>query len=157
MISISNSNSSHKKNNLKHTFSELSECIQNNNSEPLISYLNQSNNSPNITNSQKETLLHISAKNSKKNFSELLLSYGINPNLQNNNLQIPLHLIVINKNVDMLKIFKEYNSDFNNIKDIYNKTVYDYVIQNGNEYKKIFDDIFLSVPEKMLILSLSRP
>ena len=146
MISISNENFPQKKNNSNHklTFSELSECIKNNNSEPLISYLNNSNNSINIKNSSNETLLHVSAKNSKKNFSELLLSYGINPNLQNNNLQIPLHLIVINKNIEMLKIFKDFNSDFNNIKDIYNKTVYDYVIQNGNEYKKIFDDIFLN-------------
>ena len=146
MISISNENIPQIKPDLNHTltFSELSECIQNNNSEPLISYLNQSKNSPNITNSSKETLLHVSVKNAKKNFSELLLSYGTNPNIQNNNLQTPLHLIVINKNIDMLKIFKEYNSDFNNIKDIYNKTVYDYVIENGNEYKTIFDEIFLN-------------
>ena len=144
MISISNENIHQIKKDTNHTitFSELSECIQNNNSEPLISYLNQSNNSPNITNSLKETLLHISVKNSKKNFTELLLSYGTNPNIQNNNLQIPLHLIVINKNIDMLKMFKEYNSDFNNIKDANNKTVMIMLLKTEMNIKKFLMKFF---------------
>jgi hypothetical protein len=39
-----------------------------------------------------------------------------------------------------LKIFKNFKGDFN-IKDKYEKSVYDYAAENGREYKEMFDKV----------------
>ena len=118
-------------------------CIDLDNFEALNILLKHGANC-NIKNNEGNTPLHIAIIQIKENIINILLENGANPNIPNNiKNQTPFHLAIINK-VDkrLLQKFKEKNADWN-IKDIYDKTPFDYALElKDNNYLLLLDDIF---------------
>jgi ankyrin repeat protein len=102
----------------------------------------------NIQKNNGNTALHLASEKKSDIYICALLSHGANPNIINKtNLQTPLHIAIINKiNEYVLNKFKENNGDIYNIKDIFNKTPFDYA-QNDEKYKNLLISIF-SEPNK---------
>ena len=98
-------------------------------------------------NIQKEddgnTPLHLATEKKNDIYITNLLSHGANPNIINKiNLQTPMHICVINRiNEYILIKFKENKGDVYNIKDKFNKTPFDYSL-NDEKYKNLLISIF---------------
>ena len=97
-------------------------------------------------NIQKEdgyTPLHLAAEKKLDIYVCSLLSHGANPNIVNKtNLQSALHIGIINKLDEyVLSKFKENNGDIYNIKDKFDKSPFDYAI-NDEKYKNLLISIF---------------
>ena len=97
-------------------------------------------------NIQKEdgyTPLHLAAEKKLDIYVCSLLSHGANPNIVNKtNLQSALHIGIINKFDEyVLSKFKENNGDIYNIKDKFDKSPFDYAI-NDEKYKNLLISIF---------------
>jgi len=98
-------------------------------------------------NIQKEddgnTPLHLATEKKNDIYITNLLSNGANPNIINKiNLQTPMHICVINRiNEYILIKFKENKGDVYNIKDKFNKTPFDYSL-NDEKYKNLLISIF---------------
>ena len=98
-------------------------------------------------NIQKEddgnTPLHLATVKKNDIYITNLLSHGANPNIINKiNLQTPMHICVINRiNEYILIKFKENKGDVYNIKDKFNKTPFDYSL-NDEKYKNLLISIF---------------
>ena len=98
-------------------------------------------------NIQKEedgnTPLHLATEKKKDIYISNLLSHRANPNIINKiNSQTPLHIGIINKiNEYILIKFKENNGDIYNIKDKFNKTPFDYSLDD-EKYKNLLISIF---------------
>ena len=96
-------------------------------------------------NIQKEdgyTPLHLAAEKKLDIYVCSLLSHGANPNIINKtNLQSALHIAIINKFDEyVLSKFKENNGDIYNIKDKFDKSPFDYAI--NEKYKNLLISIF---------------
>ena len=98
-------------------------------------------------NIQKEddgnTPLHLATEKKNDIYITNLLSHGANPNIINKiNLQTPMHICVINRiNEYILIKFKENKGDVYNINDKFNKTPFDYSL-NDEKYKNLLISIF---------------
>ena len=98
------------------------------------------------SNIQKEdgyTPLHLAVEKKLDIYVCSLLSHGANPNIVNKtNLQSALHIAIINKFDEyVLSKFKENNGDIYNIKDKFDKSPFDYAI-NDEKYKNLLISIF---------------
>ena len=108
------------------------------------------NNNPkpdcNIQKRNGDTVLHLSIKKSKLNFTKILLENNADPNIINKLYsQTPTHLAFINKIYDenVLVKLNENNADIYNLKDKYDKTPYDYALDHKDEnYIKLIKKIF---------------
>ena len=97
----------------------------------------------NIQKEDGDTPLHLATEKKNEIYISNLLSHGANPNIINKiNSQTPLHIGIINRvNEFILSKFKENNGDIYNIKDKFNKTPFDYSL-NDEKYKKLLISIF---------------
>ena len=103
------------------------------------------NSDCNISKKNGNCPLHIATQKLNINFISELLKNGANPNLQNKLYnQTPVHITICKKgNKDILNLLFKYNGDVYNIKDKYDKTPFDYAIENGEEYKNMVEEIFI--------------
>lgn len=62
---------------------------------------------------QGKTLLHYVIENNINNLIPLLVKYGCNPNICDDNYMTPLHLSVVIGNVQALKLLMKYGADIN--------------------------------------------
>ena len=136
-------------------------CVDINNIEALNILLN---NDPkpncNIQKRNGNTALHLSIKKRRLNFTKLLLENNADPNIPNKLYsQTPTHLAIINHlDEQILEQFKICNADIYNLKDKYEKTAYDYALENKDEnylqlIKKIFGD---NIQRRLLYNNLSE-
>ena len=97
----------------------------------------------NIQKEDGNTPLHLATEKKNDIYISNLLSHGANPNIINKiNMQTPMHICVINKiNEYILVKFKENKGDIYNIKDKFNKTPFDYSL-NDEKYKSLLISIF---------------
>ena len=97
----------------------------------------------NIQKEDGNTPLHLATEKKNDIYISNLLSHGANPNIINKiNLQTPMHICVINRiNEYILAKFKENKGDIYNIKDKFNKTPFDYSL-NDEKYKNLLISIF---------------
>ena len=97
----------------------------------------------NIQKEDGNTPLHLATEKKNDIYITNLLSHGANPNIINKtNSQTPLHIGVINKLNEYLLIkFKESKGDIYNIKDKFDKTPFDYSL-NDEKYKHLLISIF---------------
>ena len=97
----------------------------------------------NIQKEDGNTPLHLATEKKNDIYITNLLSHGANPNIINKtNSQTPLHIGVINKLNEYLLIkFKESKGDIYNIKDKFDKTAFDYSL-NDEKYKHLLISIF---------------
>ncbi len=100
----------------------------------------------NISKKNGNSPLHIATQKLNINFISELLKNGANPNLQNKLYnQTPVHITICKKgDKDILNVLFKFNGDVYNIKDKYDKTPFDYAIENGEEYKKMVEEIFIN-------------
>ena len=97
----------------------------------------------NIQKEDGNTPLHLATEKKNDIYISSLLSHGANPNIINKiNSQTPLHIGIINKiNEFILVKFKEAKGDIYNIKDKFDKTPFDYSL-NDEKYKNLLFSIF---------------
>ena len=97
----------------------------------------------NIQKEDGNTPLHLATEKKNDIYISNLLAHGANPNIINKiNLQTPLHIGIINRiNEYILIKFKENNGDIYNIKDKFNKTPFDYSLDD-EKYKNLLISIF---------------
>ena len=97
----------------------------------------------NIQKEDGNTPLHLATEKKNDIYISSLLSHGANPNIINKiNSQTPLHIGIINKiNEFILVKFKEAKGDIYNIKDKFDKTPFDYSL-NDEKYKNLLISIF---------------
>ena len=97
----------------------------------------------NIQKEDGNTPLHLATEKKNDIYISNLLSHGANPNIINKtDSQTPLHIGIINRiNEYILIKFKENNGDIYNIKDKFNKTPFDYSL-NDEKYKNLLISIF---------------
>ena len=97
----------------------------------------------NIQKDDGYTPLHLAAEKKLDIYVCSLLSHGANPNIINKtNLQSALHIAIINKFDEYtLSKFKENHGDIYNIKDKFDKSPFDYAI-NDEKYKNLLISIF---------------
>jgi len=121
----------------------LYQSIEMENYDALIILL-QYNSDCNISKNNGMSPLHLASQKKLINFISALLRHGANPNLQNLLFsQTPLHISIINKsNEDILKLFFKFKGDCFFIKDKFDKSPFDYAIDNGIEYQKMVEKIF---------------
>ena len=98
----------------------------------------------NISKKNGNTPLHLASQKLNFNFISALLRYGANPNLQNKLYnQTPVHIAISQKcEKEIVEIFFKYKGEIYDIKDKYDKTPFDYAIENGDEYKKMVEKIY---------------
>ena len=97
----------------------------------------------NIQKEDGNTPLHLATEKKNDIYISSLLSHGANPNIINKiNSQTPLHIGIINRiNEFILVKFKEAKGDIYNIKDKFDKTPFDYSL-NDEKYKNLLISIF---------------
>ena len=97
----------------------------------------------NIQKEDGDTPLHLATEKKNDIYISNLLTHGANPNIINKiNFQTPLHIGIINRINEFILIkFKENNGDIYNIKDKFNKTPFDYSL-NDERYQKLLISIF---------------
>jgi hypothetical protein len=121
----------------------LIKSIEKENYDAMIILLNY-NCDINLTEKNGNSALHIACKKKKINFISALLRHGSNPNLCNKLFnQTPFHIAIIEQlNQDIIILFKLFHADLFNIKDIFNKSPFDYCKNNGENYEKMVIQIF---------------
>ncbi|KAL3282471.1 hypothetical protein HHI36_005654, partial [Cryptolaemus montrouzieri] len=82
--------------------------------------------------SEKNSLLHKSIRENKKEIVSKLLNEGARVNGEDINRNTPLHVAAENGNVEIAKILLEFNADVC-AKDIYGRTALDAAFWNGDE------------------------
>ena len=121
----------------------LMKSIEKENYDAMIILLNY-NCDINLTEKNGNSALHIASKKKKINFISALLRHGSNPNLCNKLFnQTPFHIAIIEQlNQDIIILFKLFHADLFNIKDIFEKSPFDYCKNNGENYEKMVIQIF---------------
>ena len=121
----------------------LMKSIEKENYDAMIILLNY-NCDINLTEKNGNSALHIACKKKKINFISALLRHGSNPNLCNKLFnQTPFHIAIIEQlNQDIIILFKLFHADLFNIKDIFEKSPFDYCKNNGENYEKMVIQIF---------------
>ena len=128
-------------------------CVDIENYEALAILLQYDANCD-IANNNGNTPLHLATNKQKENFICCLLEHGANANIPNKiNSQTAMHLCIIKKsNEFVLNEFKNNGGDLFNIKDAYDKSPFDYAV-NDEKYLKLVLSIFNDKDCKDYLLS----